>query len=74
MRCFFRECDGTGNGIPFFEFAWAYFFAFVESRTALSSPRPRSLQAPIPLTPHDSPDELYDELLHERSLLEEHKM
>ena len=26
MRCFVRECDKDGNGIPFFEFRWGYFF------------------------------------------------
>ena len=26
MRCYIRNCDSTGNGIPFFEFRWGYFF------------------------------------------------
>ncbi|GMH93945.1 hypothetical protein TrST_g2598 [Triparma strigata] len=25
MRCFVRECDKSGKGIPFFEFRWAYY-------------------------------------------------
>jgi hypothetical protein len=26
MRCFQRVCDSEGNGIPYIEFSWAYYF------------------------------------------------